>query len=116
VISASSGPFKKEMFMQPLELIKRMKSKNPPTLVDVRTIFEFRKGHIPGAVHAPTWKILLRMTEIPSDKSAELVVTCELGPRARIAKGLLNAFGYRNVVLLEGQMAGWRKAGHPQAQ
>jgi rhodanese-related sulfurtransferase len=100
--------------MQPLELIKRMKSKNPPVLVDVRTVFEFRKGHIPGAVHAPTWKILLRLAKIPPDKGAELVVTCELGPRARIAKALLNAYGYRNVVLLVGQMAEWRKSGRPQ--
>jgi rhodanese-related sulfurtransferase len=99
--------------MEPTKLITRMKSGNPPTVVDVRTVFEFRKGHIPGAVHAPTWKILLRMTNIPSDRRAELVLTCELGPRARIAKGLLKASGYRNVVLLEGQMAGWRHAGHP---
>jgi 3-mercaptopyruvate sulfurtransferase SseA len=27
---------------------------------------------------------------------------------------LLKIFGYRNVVLLDGQMAGWRKAGLPQ--
>ena len=100
--------------MHPLELVKRLKSKNPPTVVDVRTIFEFRKGHIPGAIHAQTWKILLRLARIPSDRNAELVVTCELGPRARIVKSLLNAYGYRNVVLLVGQMAGWRQAGRPQ--
>ena len=100
--------------MQSLELVKRMKSKNPPTVVDVRTCFEFRKGHIQGAIHAPTWKILLRLAPIPSDKNAELVVTCEHGPRAQICKGLLGLFGYRDVVLLAGQMAGWRQAGHPQ--
>jgi rhodanese-related sulfurtransferase len=100
--------------MHPMELVKRIKSKNSPTVVDVRTVFEFSKGHIPGAIHAPTWKILLRLSQIPADKDAELVVTCELGPRARIAKGLLKAFGYRNIVLLVGQMADWRKAGRPQ--
>jgi hydroxyacylglutathione hydrolase len=100
--------------MEPQELLNRMKTKTPPTIVDVRTVFEFRKGHIPGAVHAQTWKILLRLAQIPADRNAELVVTCELGPRAQIAKGLLTAFGYRNVVLLAGQMAAWRKAGHPQ--
>ena len=56
--------------MHPLELVKRIKSKNPPTVVDVRTIFEFRKGHIPGAIHAQTWKILLRLARIPSDRNA----------------------------------------------
>ena len=100
--------------MQPQELLKRIKSKQLPAIIDVRTGFEFKKGHIPGAIHAPTWKILLRLDRIPSDKNTELVVTCELGPRAQIVKGLLGAFGYRNVTLLEGHMAGWRQAGHPQ--
>jgi hydroxyacylglutathione hydrolase len=99
--------------MQPVELLKRIKSKNPPTVVDVRTIFEYRKGHIPGVIHAQTWKILLGLAALPSDKSAELVVTCELGPRALMAKGLLKLFGYRDVVLLVGQMSGWRKSGLP---
>jgi rhodanese-related sulfurtransferase len=100
--------------MQPQELAKRIQAKSPPTVVDVRTGFEFRKGHIPGAIHAPTWKILLRLAPLPSDKSAEMVLTCELGPRAQICKVLLGALGYRNMVLLAGHMAGWRQAGLPQ--
>lgn len=100
--------------MQSQELVRRIKANNPPTVVDVRTGFEFHKGHIPSAVHAPTWKILLRLAPLPADRNAELVVTCEHGPRAQICKVLLEAFGYRNVVLLAGQMAGWRQAGHPQ--
>jgi len=99
--------------MQALELLKRIKAKKPPTVVDVRTGFEFRKGHIPDAIHAPSWKILLRLARIPSDRDSELVLTCEHGPRAEICKVLLGALGYRNVVLLAGQMAGWRRAGHP---
>ena len=100
--------------MTPQELQKRIKSKQPPAIIDVRHGFEFRNGHIPGAIHAPTWKILFRLAGIPADKNAELVVTCELGPRAQIAKVLLGAFGYRNVTLLDGHMASWRKAGSPQ--
>lgn len=102
--------------MQCEELAKRMKSKNPPVVVDVRTGMEFRRGHIPGAIHAPTWKILLRLARLPADKNTELVLTCEHGPRAQICKGILGAFGYRNMVLLAGQMAGWRQAGHPQVK
>jgi rhodanese-related sulfurtransferase len=100
--------------MQPQELDKRIKSKNAPVVVDVRTGFEFKSGHIPSAIHAPTWKILLRLARIPSDRNAEMVVTCEHGPRAQLAKGLLGMFGYRNVSLLEGHMAAWRSAGRPQ--
>ena len=39
--------------MQPKELLKQMKANNPPTAVDVRTIFEFRRGHIPGVSPRP---------------------------------------------------------------
>lgn len=99
--------------MQPQELLKAMKTKNPPVLVDVRTVFEFRRGYIPGALHAPTWKILLKLAKLPKDRDTQLVVTCELGPRAGIAQTLLRAYGYRNVVLLAGQMAGWRRSGLP---
>lgn len=100
--------------MQPQELLKRLKSKQPPVVLDVRSGIEFRTGHIPGAIHAPNWKILLRLARIPDDKGAALVVTCEHGPRAQLAKGLLGARGYRDVTLLEGHMAGWRRAALPQ--
>lgn len=99
--------------MLPQELLKRIKVKRAPVILDVRSSFEFRNGHIPGALHAPAWKILLRLVQIPSDKSTELVLTCEHGPRAQLAKGLLGVFGYRNVVLLTGHMACWRQVGLP---
>jgi hydroxyacylglutathione hydrolase len=102
--------------MHPQELAQRIVSGKTPVILDVRTGIEFRRGHIPGAVHAPTWKIVLRMAAIPSGRNTELVVTCELGPRARIVKGLLGLFGYRNVTLLEGHMAAWRRAGRQLAK
>ncbi len=100
--------------MTPQELARRIKSKQPPAIIDVRTGFEFRSGHIPGAIHTPTWKILLRLARLPTDREAELVVTCEHGPRAQIVKSLLGALGYRRVTLLDGHMAGWRRAGFPK--
>ena len=99
--------------MQPRELAERMAAGQAPTVIDVRTIFEFRDGHISGAVHAPLWRILLKMAALPANKQAETVVLCELGPRAWMAKVLLGCLGYRNVTLLTGHMAGWRCAGLP---
>jgi hydroxyacylglutathione hydrolase len=99
--------------MQPQELAKKIAAKNPPAVIDVRTGFEFKPGHIPGAINAPIWKIMLRLAALPTDKQAEMVVLCELGPRAVIAKALLGLFGYRNVSLLDGHMADWRRLGLP---
>ena len=97
--------------MQSQELLKRIKSRQSPVVLDVRSSFEFRSGHIPGAIHAPIVKMLLRLAKLPVDRTAELVVTCEHGPRAVLAKALLVFFGYRNVDLLAGHMAEWRKVG-----
>lgn len=99
--------------MQATELMAKIASGTAPTVVDVRTGFEFKRGHIPGAFHAPTWKILLRLVKLPQDRERELVLLCELGPRAKIAKGLVALFGYRNTRLLEGHMAEWRRLGLP---
>jgi hydroxyacylglutathione hydrolase len=92
--------------MQQKELLTRLGSKKPPVVVDVRTGFEYRNGHIPDAIHAPGWKLLLRIATLPQDRQTELVGTCEHGPRAEIAKRLLMAQGYTKVVLLDGHMAG----------
>jgi hydroxyacylglutathione hydrolase len=99
--------------MQPEELAEKIAAGRPPVVVDVRTGFEFNAGHIPGALHAPTWKIMLGMSSLPRDKGAELVILCELGPRAMVARSLLGLFGYRNTLLLAGHMAAWRRLGLP---
>jgi len=97
--------------VQTKELVQLIKSKKSPTVIDVRSGFEYSSGRVPGAIHAPTWKILFKMANLPKDKGARLVVLCEHGPRAQMAQGLLGLYGYRNVTLLEGHMAGWRRAG-----
>jgi len=99
--------------MQPKELAERIAQGHPPVVIDVRTGFEFKAGHIPGAINAPVWKILLRLARLPQDKGAELVVLCELGPRAVMGKALLGFLGFSNITLLEGHMAFWRRSGLP---
>ena len=98
--------------MQPQELAEKIATGKAPAVIDVRTGFEFRAGHIPGAINAPVWKIMLKLAPLPGDKQDELVVLCELGPRAVMGKALLALFGYRNVTLLTGHMAAWRRLGH----
>jgi hydroxyacylglutathione hydrolase len=99
--------------MQAKELAKQIKTRKVPCIIDVRSGIEYRAGHIPGALHAPTWKILFRLAPLPKERETLLVLTCEHGPRAQMARSLLGLFGYRTVTLLEGHMAGWRRAGLP---
>ena len=95
------------------ELLKMLKAKQAPIILDVRSGFEFNSGHIHGAVHAPLSNLLQRTALEVQDNSELIVVTCEHGPRAQLAKMLLKWRGYKNVELLEGHMANWRVYCHP---
>jgi hydroxyacylglutathione hydrolase len=99
--------------MQPEELAKLLAAGYPPIIIDVRSTEEFRAGHIPGALHIPAWRILLRDAPLPASKNIKLVVTCEHGHRAQLVKGLLSALGYQYVTLLDGHMAEWKSSGKP---
>jgi hydroxyacylglutathione hydrolase len=102
--------------MHPKELAEKIAHGTPPAVIDVRTGFEFKAGHIPGALNAPVWKILLRLVSLPQDKNAELVVLCELGPRAVMGKALLGFLGFRTISLLDGHMSAWRRLGLPMVK
>ena len=95
------------------ELVNRLQSNDAPFVIDVRSASEFRRGHVPGAVNAPVQTILFHIDRLPRNKNEALVIACEHGPRAAVAKGILALHGYRNTALLEGHMAGWRKADLP---
>jgi len=99
--------------MKANELLKRIKSKRAPVIIDARTGIEFKRGHVPGALHAPPRKILLKTARLPKDKDTEIVVYCEHGQRAWIANKLLAARGYAKTSLLEGSLLNWKKAGLP---
>lgn len=97
--------------MKARELARRIRNRKAPRVIDVRSALEYRGGHIQGAVHVPFWGVLLQRGKLPEEKQAPLVVTCEQGPRAELARAQLSLLGYRNVELLSGHMSGWRREG-----
>ena len=93
------------------ELEKYLKSNQSPVILDVRSGFEFKSGHIPGAVHSPLVKILRSTEATTQSKSDLLVLVCEHGPRAQLARMLLKWHGYKNLEMLDGHMMRWRQSG-----
>ena len=45
-------------------------------LVDVRSLEEYRAGHIPGAIHIPVERIAAEKGRLPKDKAALIVFYC----------------------------------------
>ena len=51
--------------MKNTELAQRITANSAPQVIDARSGFEFKRGHIPGAIHAPVLKILLKRHVCP---------------------------------------------------
>jgi rhodanese-related sulfurtransferase len=99
--------------MQANELLRRITSNSAPVIIDPRSPGEFKGGHIPGAINAPIFKLLLNTAPVPKDRDAEMVLACMHGQRAWLAKKLLALRGYRNMALLDGYVQEWIRAGLP---
>lgn len=95
------------------ELEIELKSGRAPVLVDVRSTAEFLDGHIRGAVHAPFPSVVKHVQTALLQKDRLLVLVCEHGPRAQMARTLLKWHGYKKIELLSGHMAQWRLEGRP---
>ncbi|MDH3454412.1 MAG: rhodanese-like domain-containing protein [Desulfuromonadales bacterium] len=98
------------------ELENLIKARQAPALLDVRSDDEFNSGHIAGAIHAPLANILKATQAASKNKEDLLIIICEHGPRAQLARVLLKLHGYKNLELLNGHMAHWRHAGRPVKQ
>lgn len=93
------------------ELLARIDAGLSPTILDVRSAWEFKQGHVPGAIHVPFWTIGAHLAEISVKAGDDVVVYCGHGPRAWRAGGVLRRHGFTNVTYLQGHMHGWRQAG-----
>jgi rhodanese-related sulfurtransferase len=97
----------------PAELARRIEAGSAPPILDVRTAGEYSESHVPGAVHIPFYSVLSRSDELPSKQGEPLVVYCEHGPRAGLARAGLWVAGAGEVRFLEGHMTSWKSQGLP---
>jgi hydroxyacylglutathione hydrolase len=78
-------------------------------VVDVRGPDEWRRGHLPGAIHIPLAALPDRLGELNS--AEPIVLHCKGGSRAAIAASFLKARGMSNVSSLVEGYDGWVKRG-----
>ena len=94
--------------VSPDELLASINSGNAPAIVDVRTEGEYESGHVPGAIHLPFYSVWTRYDDIKASPNDRVVVYCEHGPRAGLAKFGLWTVGFKHIVYLDGHMSGWK--------
>lgn len=65
-------------------------------IIDVRTVEEFKDGHIHGAINIPL-DILPEKAQGLGKKDAQIITCCASGARSAVAKNILCTAGYDNV-------------------
>ena len=91
------------------QLLASIEQGTAPVIVDVRSQSEYESGHVPGALHLPFYAMWSRHAEIEGKLEDPVILYCEHGPRAGIAKFALWTLGYTNLVYLEDHMSGWKE-------
>lgn len=112
-LSGCGGVFDATPSVTQQQLLEKLKQKDRPLLLDVRTAGEFRHGHIPGAVNIDIRQLERALPRLGNYRYNEVVVYCETGARARSAIPVLKNAGFTRLLLADGDMSGWRRARLP---
>ncbi|WP_100643860.1 rhodanese-like domain-containing protein [Alteromonas facilis] len=81
-------------------------------ILDVRSAEEYAEGHVPGAINIAHSDLADELAKIGEFKDKTVVLYCRSGKRAGKAAEVLLEANFSDLRHLEGDMLGWREAGH----
>ena len=79
-------------------------------VIDVREVWEYTAGHVPGARLIPLTRLPSAVAELP--RTGRVYVICVSGNRSKAAAGFLHAQGIQAFSVAEGT-GGWVRTGRP---
>ena len=82
-----------------------------PVVLDVREPWEFRQGHVPGAVLIPLGQLAHKVEELDPDRP--VAVICATGNRSQSAAALLGQKNFKKVYNVATGTSGWARQGLP---
>ena len=102
----------KRMTLSSAELRARLASGNI-TVLDVRTAKDYdgELGHVPGSLNIPFDELPRRISEIEAHRERPLAVICRTNRVSAKAVEYLRGAGFKQALLVEDGMLGWRKHG-----
>ena len=103
---------RKYIDITPDELLERMQTDEPLTIIDCRGDYAFSTiGHIENAKHHPIGTFDQTMHSIPKDQ--QVAVVCYFGYFCQIASDKLTKAGHNNVLSMKHGMEEWIDSGKP---
>jgi rhodanese-related sulfurtransferase len=98
--------------VMPAELDRLRRDGQKLVVLDSRTVEEFNRFHVPGAITCPGAELVHRFVDLVPDRDTLVVVSCAGRTRSIIgAQSLINAGVPNTVVSLQGGTQAWRLAG-----
>ena len=80
------------------EIVKIMDENKDYIILDVRTIEEYKEGHIPNAICIPNETIGEGIIKELPDKEQLILIYCRSGNRSKQAANKLQELGYTNLI------------------
>lgn len=81
-------------------------------MLDVRTVEEFARGKIAGAINLPLDEVQSKVESVIPDKSSKIYVYCLSGSRSIYAVEAMEKLGYANVHNVTNGLLAWRIKGY----
>jgi rhodanese-related sulfurtransferase len=85
-------------------------------VIDVSSLQDFEKGHIPGARQVAMSQFDPESKELAKARDLPVAVVCKSGQTSAAAAQRLKKAGFAKVFWLEGGLAAWREAQMPLAK
>lgn len=88
-----------------VEDTKRLLEKDVVTVIDIRDITSFSKGHINNAIHIDDINIDNFLNQ--KDKNETIIIYCYHGISSKSAANFFSQNGFKNVMSMNDGYAGW---------
>lgn len=101
------------------ELYERVKSDQPPLLIDIRNFEDYngtrdsKYGHIPDALSIPMLELESSLGDLEEYKEKEIVTLCPGGGLSLAAVDVMREAGFKDVKSLKGGTDAWHRKGYP---
>lgn len=98
--------------LDPQAMVQLM-NRDKAVVIDVCEPDEFARGHVIGAKNLPLGQLEDKLAQVVKNKSAQVIMVCQVGARSARAAATARKLGYDNVQSLSGGLRAWVAASMP---
>ncbi len=98
--------------LDPQAMVQLM-NRDKAVIIDVCEPDEFARSHVIGAKNLPLGQLEDKLAQVVKNKSAHVIMVCQVGARSARAAATARKLGYENVQSLSGGLRAWVAASMP---